>query len=863
VTACVAGKDWVRCCGSIAVVGRGKLRRAAAGVEVPAVTLEEDLMPKAGYLVALSFIVGILLAAGGPALAALTERVNLTSAGAQTSGGMELPTAISADGRYVAFVSLASDLVPGDTNSRYDVFVHDRLTGAMERVSVASDGTQGNDNSGTDSPTANMNITISANGQYVAFASAASNLVGDDTNGRWDVFLRNRAAGTTERVSLTNGGLQANSHSWFPSISADGNVVAFVSSANNLVAVDGNGVDDVFVRNRSAHTTELVSVSTGGAQANYFSFHCQISADGHVVAFQSGANNLVADDTNNFNDAFVRDLVAHSTECVSVSSAGALGNNHSGYGGIWLSADGRYVAFSSYATNLVPDGGNGYQQIYLRDRTADTTERISSTPTGQVGDNHSNVASVSADGRYVTFDSIASNLVANDTNYAYDSFVRDMESGATERVTVSTTGEQANAITGWASASSDARFIAFGSEATNMVPDDTNHARDVFVRDRADSPAFQINAGASCSTTAGVTLSVTCGIWTEMRYRNGAGNWPPWDACAASAPWTLETGDGAKTVCIQGRDASLNRSAEVCHDILLDTTAPGGLTISINDGAACVGAANVLLTLAASGADEMRLRNETAAWSAWEPYNTTKIWALSAGRGLKTVGFQCRDTCGNPSSIATDQIGIPTFTDVTCTNSAWAFVEALVRQGITSGCQGTPPLYCPYSNVTRAQMAVFLCKAAGKAPLNRATPTFADIPATHWAYGYVERLADATSWGGNPPTSGCKMVGSAKYFCPDDAVTREQMAKFLCLAAGKSAMTSCSGTFADAASGNAFCTFIERLTDAPSWPGGLAVTSGCACPSGYPGGSKCYCPKSNVTRGQMAVFLVRAFGIPM
>jgi hypothetical protein len=257
----------------------------------------------------------------------------------------------------------------------------------------------------------------------------------------------------------------------------------------------------------------------------------------------------------------------------------------------------------------------------------------------------------------------------------------------------------------------------------------------------------------------------------------------------------------------------------------------------------------------------MRFRNETGAWSAWEPFATTKAWTLSASRGTKTVGFQVGDGCGNTAAELTDTIVRPTFDDLQCANSQRPFVEALARAGITRGCSASPPLFCPYANVTRAQMAALVCRAAGKQPLNREVPTFADVANTHWAYGYIERLADPASWGGTAPTSGCRAWGGAKHFCPNDPVTREQMAKCLCIAAGKSPMASCSGIFADVYSAGWACLWIERLADPGSW-GGAAVTSGCACPAGYPLGAKCYCPKANVTRGEMAVFLVRAFGIP-
>jgi hypothetical protein len=228
--------------------------------------------------------------------------------------------------------------------------------------------------------------------------------------------------------------------------------------------------------------------------------------------------------------------------------------------------------------------------------------------------------------------------------------------------------------------------------------------------------------------------------------------------------------------------------------------------------------------------------------------------AISGAHNLVIGG---RDADGNPVG-ASVLVKLRVFADVVPGSAQDPYIYAIARAGITGGCLGDPPRYCPFAGVTRAQMAKFLCIAAGKPPLNRDTPTFADVPKTNIYYGYVERLADAASWGATPPTGGCRIIGTTKYFCPYDPVTREQMAKFLCIAAGKSPMPSCAGTFGDVTSANTFCRFIERLTDAPSWPGGLAVTSGCAA-----GPPPLYCPKSNVTRGQMAVFLVRAFGIPL
>jgi hypothetical protein len=216
-----------------------------------------------------------------------------------------------------------------------------------------------------------------------------------------------------------------------------------------------------------------------------------------------------------------------------------------------------------------------------------------------------------------------------------------------------------------------------------------------------------------------------------------------------------------------------------------------------------------------------------------------------------------------------------TFEDVPPDHPAWLAIETIAARGITTGClpaqqPGALPLFCPYANVTRAQLAAFICRAAGKAPLDRATPTFADVPKTHWAYGYIERFCDPESWAGSAPGYACALFPSKK-FCPSASVTREQIAWILCAATGRQPAASCSGTFADVPSSNPLCRWIERLADATSWPASTPVTSGCICPSTslgaspptYPPGARCYCPKSPVTRAQMAVFIVRAFGITL
>jgi Tol biopolymer transport system component len=354
-------------------------------------------------------------AAGASASGAETRRVSLSSAGTEGDGNSYLPW-ISADGRFVAFTSFASNLVGGDTNGRSDAFVHDLSTGVTERVSVSSTGHQANGGSGSES--------ISGDGRLVAFQSDASNLVGHDTNGAYDAFVRDLKTGKTRRVSLSSAGQQGNGNSYDPSISADGRFVAFYSHATNLIGHDTNRAYDIFVRDLKTHKTRRVSVSSSGRQGNgdAGSPYATISADGRFVAFVSYASNLVGGDTNGRygRDVFVRDRKTGKTRRVSVSSTGHQGNAGSGSYIPSISADGRFVAFDSDASNLVGGDTNREPDVFVRDRKTGKTRRVSVSSaghqaTGGIGGNPIH-PSISADGRFVAFDSFASNLVDGDTN---------------------------------------------------------------------------------------------------------------------------------------------------------------------------------------------------------------------------------------------------------------------------------------------------------------------------------------------------------------------------------------------------------------------------------------------------------------
>ena len=425
-------------------------------------------------LLVMSLLITALLAPGTAAAAVKkTQRVSVSSAGVQGNGISGITTlAVSANGRYVAFDSHATNLVSSDTSGHIDVFVRDRKLHKTYLVSVSSAGVPGN----TDS----YDPSISADGRYVAFDSAATNLAAGDTNGAYDVFVRDLKLHKTYLVSVSSAGVQGNADSYEPSISADGRYVAFISDAGNLVAGDTNGYADVFVRDRKLHKTTRVSVDSAGAQANGDSSGPSISADGRSVAFVSEASNLVPGDTNGSEDVFVRDRKLHKTTRVSVDSAGVQGASDSN--GPSISADGRYVAFYSAAGNLVAGDTNATTDVFVRDRKLHKTTRVSVGPAGAQGNDSSYDPSISADGRYVAYLSNAGNLVVGDTNGYIDVFLRDRKLHKTYRVSVDSGGAQANARSYLASISANGRYVAFGSDASNLVVGDSNAAEDVFVR---------------------------------------------------------------------------------------------------------------------------------------------------------------------------------------------------------------------------------------------------------------------------------------------------------------------------------------------------------------------------------------------
>jgi Tol biopolymer transport system component len=404
--------------------------------------------------------------------------------------GSSAPTAVSSDGNVIAFVAGAGCIPSGVTNfQRRDVFVYDRSTDTLTRASTGLAGAQPDQDSGSPA--------ISSDGRYVVFASGASNLVAGDSNAATDVFMLDRTVpGVLERVSVGPGGVQGNGFSARPSVSADGRWIAFYSSSTNFFANDTNLRDDVFLRDRQNATTTRVAEGTDPV----------VSANGAVVVFESGATTLVPGDTNSRTDVFAYEVAGGAITRVSVSTSGAQTNQESSAPAV--SADGRYVAFESAASNLGVDANTAYD-VFVRDRQLATTTLASVTPAGAGAYRQSFTPMISAEGRYLGFNSDATNLVAGDTNGETDVFVRDLLLGQTSRANLAPSPLPAR-VNGGAyrsSLSHDGRFVAYESGARNLTPTPSPRfvgSDDIYVTDRTTGATRMVSV-----TSAGVRASAS------------------------------------------------------------------------------------------------------------------------------------------------------------------------------------------------------------------------------------------------------------------------------------------------------------------------------------------------------------------
>jgi len=403
-----------------------------------------------------SLALGLVVFGAHPARAVSisTDRVSVSSSGAQANG-TSCCGVVSGDARFVAFDSSASNLsIHPDTNGVQDVFVRDRIAGTTRRVSVSSLGEQANGPSWVDA--------ISADGRYVVFRSAATDLVRHDMNHHLDVFVRDLATGHTKRVSDTPSGAQGTTDAGRGSISANGRFVIFREAYGSACGAYG-----VFVKDRSAHTLKLVSRKSNGSPMCLFPTPCgaigrvtggHVSNDGHIVTFEIHSAD---DDCTPHPDAVVRDRAAGHTH---VYDGYTVEQD--------ISPDGRFVAYAS---------GFGGRDVFMRDRVSKTTIQVTGSPT-QPPSGISAPATVSDDGALVAFDSTAPDLVAGDTNGVVDVFLRDVAGATTTRLSVTQTGGELTAPSMGAAISADGRYVVFDSVARRIIPADTNNRRDVFIR---------------------------------------------------------------------------------------------------------------------------------------------------------------------------------------------------------------------------------------------------------------------------------------------------------------------------------------------------------------------------------------------
>ncbi len=394
----------------------------------------------------------------------------------------------------VALASLSSLVVPGSPAGAAEL-----LRPVSGLASVSTNGLATGNGSST-SP------ALSTAGRMVAFTSNASNLVAGDTNGVADVFVRDTLASTTVRVSVSSSGAPGNGTSDQASISPDGRWVAFRSTATNLVAGDTNGVADVFVRDLRLKTTKRVSLRGSGAGSQVTgggSSNPSISADGTKVAFLSDATNVVDWDLNAKPDVFVRDLTAGVTDIVSVTST-EFALTH-GAASPAMSANGRYVVFDSQSNQVGLDT-NGSTDVFLRDRVQGTTERVSVADDEVQGDADSQFGSVSDDGRYVAFQSYATELTGDTDHSGADVFRRDRQTSSTILISRSAVGAAGNATSGAPSISASGDEVAYGSSATNLVPGDTNGVDDVIVRDVSGATTTRVSTRTSGGQISGLSF---------------------------------------------------------------------------------------------------------------------------------------------------------------------------------------------------------------------------------------------------------------------------------------------------------------------------------------------------------------------
>lgn len=415
------------------------------------------------------------------------SRVTVNSFGEELNGKIDSSPRVS-DSGDVMIRSYATNLVAHEVVAeQYNLFLKHQPTGAIEQINVATDGSPGNAHA--------MALGMSADGNYVVFSSAATNLVSQTLDYTGQVYLRDRVKNETILVSLGTDGRGGDGYSTDADVSDDGNFVVFRSSSTNLTAEPTNTNMSVFLYDRTANTTTLVSKTAAGFEPNGNSLQPQISGNGQMISYVSYATNLDSRDTDTKTDIYAYDRIKDSTELVTVSSDG-LGSGNNSSGAMSMSYDGKLIAYHTYASNIFANDYNAQFDIGLRDLNQQTTTRISVTHDASEADKGSSFPSITADGRYIAYRSQATNLVENDTNGYTDGFVLDRQTGALKLASVGYTAELPNDyhVSQIPYLSANGRYFTFDSRASNMVLDDPNTSIDFFLVDYDTKPTIAITA---------------------------------------------------------------------------------------------------------------------------------------------------------------------------------------------------------------------------------------------------------------------------------------------------------------------------------------------------------------------------------
>lgn len=597
----------------------------------------------------------------------VTKLVSVNSSGTGGGNGDSQKPAISADGRYVAFQSRASNLVANDSNTFLDVFVRDMQTGITTLVSVNSTGT-GSGNGESHTP------TISANGKVVVFQSSSSNLSSIDTNNKQDVFARDLQTGTTHLVSCNVGcTASGNEDSFLPNvpkdkapranISNDGRVVVFESQASDLVTIPmaPNGFTDAFARDLQTGTTTLLSVNMQGTMSVGGTVPV-ISGDGRYAVFQASAADVTANDSGGGLDLFRRDLQTGVTTMVSatITNSGSDGPSNFGYFPV-ISTDGRYITFQSNAKNYVANDVNDGYDAFRRDMQTNTTVLISGTIAGGTkAGNDALGAVMSSDGRYVAFIGFGSDFVSkSDTNHVGDVYLRDVDAGLTFLLSANMDGNAASNLGAtYPVISTDGRFTFFESGSTDMVPNTINGINifGIANQGRAQFDVTGMTVSESQSTaTFGITRTGNTSSALTVHYATSNGTAAPGaDYTAAVGSVTFAAGETTKNVVVQLKNDTIDEFNETVLLTLSDFNAPGqsfgslsasilSLTdddappsISINDATVVEGSSGAplrsfTLTLSAASAKPIAV-NLTSS-----PVTATQVTDYSAINTLATI----------------------------------------------------------------------------------------------------------------------------------------------------------------------------------------------------------------------------------